>query len=150
MSPLLKSNIPLFQLLIKPFPILPDDSIPHKLENSQPLSPTLPAGGFADPTLLVIEIFHSQPVAPAAERIQVAGNRLLEINSAGVVSLLYAAADDTVFLDAGIGAESEIEDGGAALPAVSVTGSFCDHLVAPGLREVGRQLLAKAARVTTD
>ena len=73
-----------------------------------------------------------------------AGDRLLEIHRAGVIGLLYAAADDAVFLDAGIGAESEIEDGGAVLPTVSVTGSFCGHLVAPGLREVGRQLRVEA------
>lgn len=60
-------------------------------------------------------------------------DRLLEINRAGVVGLLYAASDNAVFLDAGIGAKSEVEDSGAVLPAVPVTGSFCGHLVAPGL-----------------
>lgn len=141
---LLKSSILLLQPLVKPLPILPDDGIPHKLKNGQPLSPALVAGCFANCSVFIIEIFHPQPVAAAAKRIQVAGNGLLEINRAGLIGLLYATADDTAFLDAGISAEPKAKYGGAKFAAVSVAGSFCGNLVAPGLREVGCQLRVEA------
>lgn len=80
----------------------------------------------------------------AAERVQVAGNRLLEIHRAGAIGFLYAAADDAIFLDVGIGAEAKIEDGGAVLATILITGSFCGNLVAPGLGEVVRQLQVEA------
>ena len=45
-----------------------------------------------------------------------AGDRLLEIHRAGVIDLLYATADDAVFLDC---ADAKVEDGGEVLAVVS-------------------------------